>query len=65
MNAAKLGAIAALIYLDPADYEGMSEETELYGHVSYIEEKHLYAFYDFLFLWWHHTRRKASTDIFI
>lgn len=33
MNAAKLGAIAALIYLDPADYEGMSEETELYGHV--------------------------------
>lgn len=33
MNAAKMGAVAALIYPDPADYENMSEETDLYGHV--------------------------------
>ncbi|XP_068073161.2 transferrin receptor 1b isoform X1 [Danio rerio] len=31
MNVAKLGAVAALIYPDPADYDGM--DTELYGHV--------------------------------
>ncbi|XP_052398483.1 transferrin receptor protein 1 [Carassius gibelio] len=33
MNAAKMGAIAALIYPDPADYEIMSEDIDLYGHV--------------------------------
>lgn len=33
MNAAQMGAVAALIYPDPADYT-TSEEYELYGHVS-------------------------------
>lgn len=33
MNAAKVGAVAALIYPDPADYKTMSWDTELYGHV--------------------------------
>uniref|UniRef100_A0A8C2IGV0 Transferrin receptor protein 1-like n=1 Tax=Cyprinus carpio TaxID=7962 RepID=A0A8C2IGV0_CYPCA len=33
MNAAKMGAIAALIYPDPADYRNISENTDLYGHV--------------------------------
>ncbi|XP_058621679.1 transferrin receptor 1b [Onychostoma macrolepis] len=33
MNAAKMGAVAALIYPDPADYESMSSDSELYGHV--------------------------------
>ncbi|XP_048030121.1 transferrin receptor 1b isoform X2 [Megalobrama amblycephala] len=32
MNAAKMGAVAALIYPDPADYK-TSEEFDLYGHV--------------------------------
>ncbi|XP_051970674.1 transferrin receptor protein 1-like [Xyrauchen texanus] len=32
-NAAEQGAIAALIYPDPADYETLSSDTELYGHV--------------------------------
>ncbi|ROL42696.1 Transferrin receptor protein 1 [Anabarilius grahami] len=32
MNAAKMGAVAALIYPDPADYK-TSKEFELYGHV--------------------------------
>uniref|UniRef100_A0A673MID7 Transferrin receptor protein 1-like n=1 Tax=Sinocyclocheilus rhinocerous TaxID=307959 RepID=A0A673MID7_9TELE len=33
MNAAKMGAVAALIYPDPADYKTMSWDAELYGHV--------------------------------
>uniref|UniRef100_A0A8C1XZC6 Transferrin receptor 1b n=1 Tax=Cyprinus carpio TaxID=7962 RepID=A0A8C1XZC6_CYPCA len=33
MNAAKMGAIAALIYPDPADYRNLSKNTDLYGHV--------------------------------
>ncbi|XP_042570406.1 transferrin receptor protein 1-like [Cyprinus carpio] len=33
MNAAKMGAIAALIYPDPADYRNISKNTDLYGHV--------------------------------
>lgn len=33
MNAAKMGAVAALIFPDPVDYK-MSENIELYGHVS-------------------------------
>ncbi|XP_016134386.1 transferrin receptor 1b isoform X2 [Sinocyclocheilus grahami] len=33
MNAAKMGAIAALIYPDTADYKTISGETDLYGHV--------------------------------
>ncbi|XP_059390889.1 transferrin receptor protein 1-like [Carassius carassius] len=33
MNAAKMGAIAALIYPDPADYNIISEDIDLYGHV--------------------------------
>ncbi|XDV47623.1 hypothetical protein PO909_017204, partial [Leuciscus waleckii] len=33
MNAAKMGAVAALIYPDKADYKTMSEDTDLYGHV--------------------------------
>ncbi|KAA0704624.1 Transferrin receptor protein 1 [Triplophysa tibetana] len=32
-NVAKKGALAALIYPDPADYVGMPQNTELYGHV--------------------------------
>uniref|UniRef100_A0A9J8AU17 Transferrin receptor 1b n=2 Tax=Cyprinus carpio TaxID=7962 RepID=A0A9J8AU17_CYPCA len=33
MNAAKMGAVAALIYPDPADYKTLSWDAELYGHV--------------------------------
>ncbi|XP_043082455.1 transferrin receptor 1b [Puntigrus tetrazona] len=33
MNAAKMGAVAALIYPDTADYKTASSNTELYGHV--------------------------------
>ncbi|XP_059380819.1 transferrin receptor protein 1-like [Carassius carassius] len=33
MNAAKMGAVAALIYPDPADYKTMSLDADLYGHV--------------------------------
>lgn len=33
-----MGAIAALIYPDPADYRNISENTDLYGHVSYAKE---------------------------
>lgn len=33
MNVAKMGAVAALIYPDPADYTSMSWDSELYGHV--------------------------------
>ncbi|XP_051543276.1 transferrin receptor protein 1-like [Myxocyprinus asiaticus] len=32
-NAAEKGAVAALIYPDPADYETLPSDTELYGHV--------------------------------
>ncbi|KAI7792605.1 transferrin receptor 1b isoform X2 [Triplophysa rosa] len=32
-NVAKKGAVAVLIYPDPADYDGMPQDTELYGHV--------------------------------
>ncbi|XP_073720037.1 transferrin receptor 1b isoform X1 [Misgurnus anguillicaudatus] len=32
-NVASKGAIAALIYPDPADYDNMNRDTELYGHV--------------------------------
>ncbi len=43
MNAAKVGAVAALIYPDPADYKTMSWDTELYGHVSYTKEWYSYV----------------------
>ncbi|XP_051538082.1 transferrin receptor protein 1-like [Myxocyprinus asiaticus] len=32
-NAAGMGAVAALIYPDPADYKRLPPDTELYGHV--------------------------------
>ncbi|XP_073686974.1 transferrin receptor 1b [Garra rufa] len=33
MNAANMGAVAVLIYPDPADYKTMAENDDLYGHV--------------------------------
>lgn len=41
-----MGAVAALIYPDQADYKTMSEDTELYGHVSYAEEWNSYGCVD-------------------